>query len=207
MFTGIVQNCFPVVSLQQKQQSSRFSVELSEELISDVKIGASIAVDGVCLTVADQQGNQVFFDVMHETLQLTTLSTLAVGRKVNIERSARFGDEIGGHLVSGHVSGRVKLIDIEQTTENKTMTLQAKPAWMKYILNKGFIALDGASLTICDPDEVAATFKINLIPETLKRTTFGCKQVGDFLNIEFDPQTQAIVDTVAKIMRAQTATT
>ncbi len=136
---------------------------------------------------------------MQETLSATNLSELNVGDSVNIERAAKFGDEIGGHSMSGHISIMSEVIDIIDTPNNKTIWFSVPSDKIKYVLEKGYIGLDGCSLTI---GEVKGnTFNVHLIPETLTRTLFGSRQVGDKVNVEFDPQTQAIVDTVERVMQ------
>lgn len=201
MFTGIVHGCYPVSAIKKGPASLHFGIKCPEEISAGLTLGASVAVDGVCLTVCEITGSDIFFDVMQETLNLTTLDTLSLERRVNIERSARIGDEIGGHLLSGHVIGTVTIADIEATEDNKRIVIQAQPEWMPYILNKGYIALDGASLTVCKPDSQLARFEVNLIPETIKRTTLGFKTIGERINLEIDAQTQAIVETVRKSLR------
>ncbi|MFO1257588.1 MAG: riboflavin synthase subunit alpha [Gammaproteobacteria bacterium] len=205
MFTGIIQDLVPVTWVEHKGNAVRFSLTLSISSLTNLHLGASLAVDGVCLTVAHIEGNEVFFDVMAETLSITTLKTIQVGQYRNIERSLSFGSEIGGHILSGHVIGEATISHIEKgSNELQINTFQCNPNWMKYILTKGFIALDGASLTIVDPSP-HGTFKIHFIPETIKRTTLGQKIVGSQVNLEIDPQTQAIVDTVEKVLAERQA--
>lgn len=200
MFTGIVQGKFPIVAIEEKTQLKRLTVELSSEVVSGLKQGASVSVSGVCLTAAEINGNLVSFDVMLETLKKTTLGLLQIGNLVNIERSAKVGDEIGGHNVSGHVTGMAEIVHIEHPENNCAMTFKCDESWMKYILPKGFISLDGASLTVVNPNKQNGTFEVWFIPETLRLTTFGDKTVGDNVNLEIDPQTQAIVDTVERVL-------
>ena len=119
---------------------------------------------------------------------------------MNIERSAKMGDEIGGHPMSGHVSAMAEIVDVQESEHNKKMTFHIDPVWMKFIFSKGFIGLDGASLTVVDADKDRGTFKVWFIPETLRLTRFGNKQVGDKVNVEIDPQTQVIVETVERMM-------
>lgn len=196
MFTGIVQGKFPIVFLEDKPGLRLFDVLLSDELAIGVKQGASIAVNGVCLTAVRIQKNQIGFDVMEETLSITTLGRLKEGDLVNIERSARMGDEIGGHVMSGHISTMAEIVAMETPENNHVMTFHVDPVWMKYLFSKGFIGLDGASLTVVDADKVKNTFKVWLIPETLRLTTFGEKNVGDLVNVEIDSGTQTIVETI-----------
>ena len=131
-----------------------------------------------------------------ETLQRTTLKQLGKGDFVNIERAARFGDEIGGHLLSGHIMGTAHIESIERTAHNCVMWLRCSLEWGKYLFSKGYIALNGASLTLVDVEKATGLFSVHLIPETLRQTTLGAKKAGDLVNIEIDAQTQAIVETI-----------
>jgi len=196
MFTGIVKGLATVTALEGKPGLISFTLQLPMGYGDGLQTGASVAVDGVCLTAARIKGDQVGFDVMEETLRLTTLGTLVLGSRVNVERSYRVGDEIGGHIVSGHVNGTADIVAIETPDNNKAVTFRVTKEWMKYILPKGFVAVDGCSLTVVNPDRSAGTFSVWFIPETLRITTFEFKNVGDKVNIETDRQTQAIVDTV-----------
>lgn len=202
MFTGIITGKFPIISLEDKPGLRQFDVELSPELVEGVKLGASVCVDGVCLTVARIDSNTIGFDAMEETLRKTTIGSLKHGDTVNIERSARMGDEIGGHVMSGHVSTMAEIIDVEEPENNKVMTFKVAPEWMRYIFSKGFIGLDGASLTVVDADKQKGTFQIWFIPETLRLTKFGEKGVGDFVNVEIDSGTQTIVETVERVVES-----
>ena len=200
MFTGIIRGKFSVVYLEDKPGFRQFDVVLSSECVEGVIRGASIAVDGVCLTVARLDGNRIGFDVMEETLRKTTIGELKQNDKVNIERSARMGDEIGGHVMSGHISTIAEIIAIETPENNKAVTFRVDPVWMKFIFSKGFIGLDGASLTVVGADQNNGTFQVWFIPETLRLTRFGTKQIGDRVNVEIDSGTQTIVETVERVM-------
>lgn len=201
MFTGIVQGTAKVVSIEKKEKFQTHVLELPGELGLGLTIGASVAHNGCCLTVTKIESSQVSFDLMQETLRLTNLGQVEVGEQVNIERAAKFGDEIGGHTMSGHISGVATLVDIVATANNKTLWFELPSQQMKYVLPKGFIGLDGCSLTI---GEVSGhRFNVHLIPETLQRTLFGVKPIGALINVEFDPQTQAIVDTVERVLAAR----
>ncbi len=199
MFTGIVQAALPVQVIKQQAQLHTLTITLPPELRNGVQIGASIALNGTCLTVVriGEQG-EVDFDVMMESLRVTNLGQLQVGSLVNVERAARFGDEVGGHPLSGHIHAQTQIINIEAPDNNRIITFRVPQAWMKYILTKGYVALNGCSLTI--GDVIEDTFKVFLIPETLRVTTFGSAQVGDWINLEVDSQTQAIVDTVERVL-------
>lgn len=200
MFSGIVQCLVKVVQKITREGGVTFVLDLGS-LAKDVKIGASVAVSGVCLTVVKIDGNLLSFDLMQETLDKTTLGDLKEGDGANVERSVKFGDEIGGHRVSGHVTGVATIVNIETPPNNMIVTLQGNAAWMDAIMPKGFIAIDGCSLTVVDVKD--DTFTVHLIPETLRVTTFGAKGVGDRVNIELDPETVTIVETVKRILQSQ----
>lgn len=203
MYTGIVAGAFPLVEVIEKPGLHTLVICLPPELLQDLALGASVGMDGVCLTVTHIDGARVSFDAMQETLQRTTLGKLRAGDRVNIERSAKGQVEIGGHIVSGHVDATATLIAIERPTNNYVMTLQIPPEYTPYVFNKGFIALNGCSLTVSEFDSKRGQFKVWLIPETLQRTTFANKQIGDQINMEVDRQTQVIVDTVRRFLIEQ----
>ena len=204
MFTGIVQGTGKIVHIHQPSADFRsHTVALPEHMAHDLQFGASIAHNGCCLTITQINGNQVTFDLMAETLAKTNLGSLKTGDSVNLERAARFGDEIGGHVMSGHIIATPPISRIEQNAHNRTLYFRLPPQLAPYILPKGFIGLDGCSLTI--GDVTAHEFNVHLIPETLQRTLFGSRQVGDCINIEIDAQTQAIVDTVERVLAQRKA--
>ena len=200
MYTGIVQGCFPVSSLERKPGLLSIAIKLPAALMADIEIGASVGVDGVCLTVTNINGDQLGFDIMQQTLSLTTLDALMPGTMVNIERSARQGVEVGGHIIFGHVDGTVEVIAIEEPENNRFVSYRAPAGKMKYIFDKGFIGLNGCSLTVAAVDRASNSFRVCYIPETLRVTSHGMKLVGDKLNFEVDRQTQAIVDTVENFL-------
>lgn len=202
MFTGIVQGMGRVVSVEQPAADFRIhTVELPEDMAGGLQTGASVAHNGCCLTVTETDGRTARFDLMAETLDKTNLGRLKAGDLVNLERAARFGDEIGGHLMSGHITATTEILLIERTEHNTTMHFALPAALKPYILPKGFVGLDGCSLTIGSVGE--DSFCVHLIPETLRRTLFGTRQAGDTVNVEIDPQTQAVVDTVGRILAAK----
>jgi riboflavin synthase len=202
MFTGIVQGAFPVRAIVRREGALSYAIDLPEALRADLKLGASVSVDGVCQTVARLDGSLVHFDANDETLRVTTLGSLAEGALAHVERSARQGDENGGHVLSGHVDGMAEIAGVERTAENLALVVRVPTELARYIFNKGFIALAGASLTVNRWDETSQTFHVNLIPETIRLTTFGEKGVGDRVNLEIDRQTQVIVDTIDRAIRA-----
>ena len=202
MFTGIVQGMGRVVSVEQPAADfCTHTVELPEDMAGGLQTGASVAHNGCCLTVTETDGRTARFDLMAETLDKTNLGRLKAGDLVNLERAARFGDEIGGHLMSGHITATTEILRIERTEHNTTMHFALPAALKPYILPKGFVGLDGCSLTIGSVGE--DSFCVHLIPETLRRTLFGTRQAGDTVNLEIDPQTQAVVDTVSRILAAK----
>lgn len=200
MYTGIVQACVPVIRVESKPGLKTYAVEFPEALVSGLKPGASVSIDGVCHTVVHLDGRLVTFDAMEETLRKTTIGWVAEGRRVNVERSATTGDEIGGHALAGHVTGTAEIVAVRESENNRAVTFQVPKPWMSYVFPQGFIALDGASLTIVDVDREQGTFSISFIPETLKRTTFGFKREGDRVNVEIDSRTRIIVDTVERVL-------
>lgn len=204
MFTGIVQGTAKIVSIEEKELFRTHIAELPEELLPGLALGASVAHNGCCLTVTAIDGNRVSFDLIKETLRVTNLGDLQQGDVVNIERAAKFSDEIGGHLMSGHIMTTAEICKIIQSENNREIWFKIQdPAQMKYILHKGFVGIDGISLTVGDVTK--SKFCVYLIPETLERTTLGAKKLGHRVNIEIDPHTQAIVDTVERVLAQREA--
>ena len=200
MFTGIVAGTSPIINIEQKDIVRSLTLNL-EGFVMGLEIGASVSLDGVCMTVVSIDGNLVTFDAIEETLNRTTLGKLSVGSLVNIERSLKMGDELGGHIISGHVLTTAKILQIVNKGEGIDMMIENPPEVNQYILEKGYISIDGMSLTIgkvSDDD-----FSLHIIPETLRITTIGQKNVGDYVNIEIDSRTQAIVDTIRKSMEVK----
>jgi len=199
MFTGIVQALCRVVRVVDEPALRRIVVELGE-LTQGVALGASVAINGTCLTVTAVDGTTVSFDVIRETLSLTNLGDLETGARVNVERSFRVGDEVGGHILSGHVSGVAELVSIDQGENERNLHFSVPPGLMKYLLHKGYAALDGASLTLAAVDARRYRITVCLIPETIARTTLGSIEPGARVNLEVDSQTQAIVETVERVL-------
>jgi riboflavin synthase len=201
MFTGIVQGVARVAALEALPGLRRLRLAFAPGFTQGLAIGASVAVDGVCLTVtALHEGDAADFDAMAQTLALTTLGTLAVGSRVNVERAAREGVEVGGHVLSGHIDFSARVEQVRRPdAHNHVLRIAVQPPWMRYVFAKGYIAVNGASLTVAEAGRVAGDggwFEVWLIPETLRMTTFADKREGDALNIEIERQTQVIVDTV-----------
>lgn len=201
MYTGIVQGKFEVTKVEKKPGLHSLHIGLPDTLREGLVQGASVSVDGVCLTVAGIAGHDVQFDVMMETLNLTTLGGLNAGDRVNIERSAKAGAEVGGHPISGHVDTKAKVVSVRYPENNCVMRFGVDPKWMRYIFSKGFLSVNGCSLTVVNADKANGEFEVWLIPETLRLTTFGEKKVGDEINIEVERQTQVIVDTISELLK------
>jgi riboflavin synthase len=197
MFTGIVQGVATVAAITDRTGLRSFRLDFPPGFAAELAIGASVAVDGVCLTVTALEGdNAARFDVMQQSLALTTLGTLREGSRVNVERAAKDGAEIGGHPISGHVDFQATVLSIRQPENNHVLRIGVPAPWMRYVFAKGYIAINGASLTVAEADRRAGWFEVWLIPETLRMTTFGDKREGAALNIEIERGTQVVVDTV-----------
>ncbi|SSY70166.1 riboflavin synthase [Alysiella crassa] len=199
MFTGIVQGVATVVAVEQPTADfRRHTIELPEHIAHSLQIGASVAHNGCCLTITEIDGRRVSFDLMAETLAKTNLGSLKVGDGVNVERAARFGDEIGGHVMSGHVMTTTPIVRVERSELNHTIWFRLPENLQDFVLEKGFIGLDGCSLTIGTVRD--GEFCVHLIPETLRQTLFAQRDVGDVVNVEIDSQTQAVVETVRRVL-------
>lgn len=198
MFTGIVQDLVTVQSVVDEGDLSRLALDLGD-LTDSLKLGASVAVNGTCLTVTRVEQGTAFFDVIMETLRTTNLQRVCRGDLVNVERSFQIGDEVGGHIVSGHVTGTAELIDRRVEGHDHVLTFSLDDSWMRFVFHKGFIALDGASLTVSSIDRERPCFEVSLIPETLQRTTLGRLELGEHVNIEVDAQTVTTVETVERL--------
>lgn len=203
MFSGIVQTTLILEEFNKQNDFASLVYRFPAAMAQGLKLGASVAQNGVCLTVRTLDENvdgsfRVSFDAIAQTLKLTNLSDLKAGSAVNIERAARFGDEIGGHVVSGHVFGCVRVLDVDKDDLNMRIVFERPAELRPYLLNKGFVSLNGCSLTIAEVS--SDTFTVCLIPETRDVTTFGSTVVGDRINLEIDPSTQATVDTIKELM-------
>jgi len=184
MFTGIVQAMGAIVRVEPRGGDTRLVVDTGSLDATDVAIGDSICVSGVCLTVVAIDATGIAADVSNETLSRTTLGTLKSGDCVNLEKSLRLSDRLGGHLVSGHVDGVGRVVAVESDARSQRWTFEVPPELSRYIATKGSVCIDGVSLTV---NEVASNrFGVNLIPHTIGATTFQYKRVGDAVNIEVD---------------------
>ncbi len=217
MFTGIVAGCGSVNSFKCSQGYKELIIEAPDEILKSCEKGASIAVDGVCLTVKYIDQNFVAFDVGAETRRLTTLDQYQVGYKANLERSLKLGDEIGGHMLSGHVDGVGRVLNISSTSGNTILQIAAPVGLYKYIFLKGYIAVNGVSLTINElylPSVIHESDKVtpiqkasesnngfficHLVPETLKRTNLEKLNCGSLVNLEISRNDQVLVETALR---------
>jgi riboflavin synthase len=200
MFTGIVQGTARIAVLNSRPGLASFTLALPPGFDVELAIGASVSINGVCLTVTSRPAaDQASFDVMQQSLALTTLGAFKVGDAVNVERAAKDGAEIGGHPLSGHVDVQATLASVRTPDNNRVLRLAVPAPWMRYVFAKGYIAVNGASLTVAECGknaDASGWFEVWLIPETLRMTTFGALQEGDAVNIEIDRSTQVVVDTV-----------
>ena len=190
MFTGIVQELGTVTDKEETKSGVRLIVHAAEPFLKDLEIGASISVNGVCLTVVEFTKETISFDVIPETLRITNLEFISVDSQVNLERSLKFGDEVGGHILSGHISCRAPSRLIRKIDEVE-LVVECPKEWSSYILHKGYVAINGASLTVAKKQE--CSFSVYLIPETLNATNLSKISDGDLLNIEIDQATYAAI--------------
>ena len=203
MFTGIIQAVAKIAALRDQDGLRTFIMEFPEGFCQDLAIGASVSHDGVCLTVTENLSpTSASFDVMLQSLNITTLGSYKAGDTLNVERAARDGAEIGGHPLSGHVDFMAPLLEVMQTETNHKIRFGIPEAFRPYVFAKGYIAVNGASLTVAEVNRKEGWFEVWLIPETLRMTVFGGKKVGDLVNIEIERSTQVVVDTVRETVEA-----
>jgi riboflavin synthase len=183
MFTGLIEEVGEITSVTRKGNSAQITVKASK-ILKDTKIGDSISTNGVCLTVTEKTSNTFTVDVMPETMNRSNLRNLKYGSKVNLERALRVGDRLDGHMVSGHVDGLGKIANYLKEDNAVWITLEADKSLLKYIVEKGSIAIDGTSLTVAYVDD--RSFKVSIIPHTGEATTLLDKKIGDEVNLECD---------------------
>jgi riboflavin synthase len=183
MFTGIVKEIGVVRMISKSAGLYHVGIE-SKEMIDKADKGDSVSVDGICLTVTGKREGILYFDAIDETVMRTTVKALKAGDKVNLEGSLKAGDQMGGHLVSGHVDRPCRIKDIVSRGADIAMEVEMADEFKSLVVDKGSVALDGVSLTVCEVKE--RSFSVRLIPHTLKATTLGSKKKGDMLNVEFD---------------------
>ena len=183
MFTGIVEELGEIVALESHAHGAQLTVR-GPKVASDARHGDSIAVAGVCLTVVEREGDCFRVDVMHETVKRSALASVAPGDRVNLERAVTPATRLGGHIVQGHVDGVGTIVRREPGGGWEDVTISTPAELLRYIVEKGSIAVDGISLTVVAVD--AAGFTVSLIPTTLELTTLGGKGVGSAVNLEVD---------------------
>lgn len=197
MFTGIIQAVAIIENVTDLDGIRTFTIGFPAGFCQDLQIGASVAIDGTCLTVTQIiDANTASFDVMLQSLAITTLGEYQAGTRVNAERAAKEGAEIGGHPLSGHIDFAATLLMFQQYDNNFCYRIGVAPEWMKYIFSKGYIAINGTSLTLFEVNKTESWFEVWLIPETRRMTVFAQKKAGDRLNVEIERSTQVIVDTI-----------
>ncbi|MFQ3321554.1 MAG: riboflavin synthase [Candidatus Thalassarchaeaceae archaeon] len=200
MFTGIIQGIGTVSIIEKKETINSISIDMGKRS-NNLENGASVSIDGVCMTVVKKIGTIVTFDAIKETLERSTLGNLQAGDKVNLERALKIGDELGGHILSGHIMSTAWINNYEKIGEGVDLEISINNKLNPFIMEKGYIAIDGISLTIGEVYD--DYFSIHLIPETLERTTIKSKIKGSKVNIEIDSMTQAVVATVSKMLKNQ----
>ena len=199
VFTGIVEGTGLVTKVDSSKNLIKIAIQMPVDFSNGIKIGASVCVDGVCLTVSSINDNELSFDVIMETLNVTTFNEIKINDLVNVESSMKLGDEIGGHILSGHVSTTASISEIDNPENNHILSFSTDSETIRYIFPKGYIALNGVSLTVGEVDKSNKRFNVYLIPETLRLTNLGSKTVGDKINLEIETQTRNTVDTVSEI--------
>lgn len=183
MFTGIIEELGTIAGVKKNCDSTVLCVSV-KTVLEGTKIGDSISVGGVCLTVTEIRNDKLSFFVMNETMQKTVLKSITVADKVNLERAVRLDVRLGGHMVSGHIDGTGTIANIENDNGAKIFTIAAEPEILRYIINKGSVAVDGISLTCMYVD--GRCFKVSIIPHTMTATTLNNTRTGDKVNIECD---------------------
>ena len=198
MFSGIVQTVGKIESIKDKNHIKTIRIETHGNYLEDIAIGQSVSVDGVCLSLVKKNNEYCEFEAVEETINRTTLGRYKQGTKVNLEKSLKFGDTVGGHFVSGHIHTRGRIVEVELVGESKNILVEIEEKWIKYLTEKGYISVNGASITIGKVSK--NTFYIHLIPETLKTTNLDDLIYDNYVNLEFDQTTIAIVDTTERLI-------
>ena len=183
MFTGLIEEVGRVAAITVDGDRARVVIE-APGVVDDLPVGASVAVDGVCVTATDIDATTFAVDLMQETMLVTALGRLAVGTRVNLERAMRVGDRLGGHLVQGHVDGQGSVVAVEDVPGTRTVGIRVPSGLMRYLVAKGSICVAGVSLTVAAIEEDVV--RIGLIPHTLAWTNLGDLAVGDTVNLEVD---------------------
>ena len=198
MFSGIVQTVGKIESIKDKNHIKTIRIETHGNYLEDIAIGQSVSIDGVCLSLVKKNNEYCEFEAVEETVNRTTLGSYKQGSKVNLEKSLKFGDTVGGHFVSGHIHTRGRIVEVELVGESKNILIEIEEKWIKYLTEKGYISVNGASITIGKVSK--NTFYVHLIPETLKTTNLDELIYDNYVNLEFDQTTIAIVDTTERLI-------
>ncbi len=198
MFSGIVQTVGKIESIEDKNHIKTIRIETHGDYLEDIAIGQSVSVDGVCLSLVKKNKEYCEFEAVEETINRTTLGSYKQGTKVNLEKSLKFGDTVGGHFVSGHIHTRGRIVEVELVGDSKNILVEIEEKWIKYLTEKGYISVNGASITIGKVSK--NTFYVHLIPETLKTTNLDELIYDNYVNLEFDQATIAIVDTTERLI-------
>ena len=198
MFTGIVQGTGTIIDINKNNSVLNLNIKVPQPIAKKLTIGDSLAVDGACLTVTRISDVNVSFDVVNETQNRTIISNYDKNSVINLETSLEFGQQVGGHLVSGHVQTLGTIKEVEIDGDAKNILFEIPDGYCKYIFEKGYIAINGCSLTI--GKVIKNTFYVHLIPETLRATNLDNLIYGDTVNLELDQNTITIVDTTERIL-------
>ena len=198
MFTGIVQGTGTIIDINKNNSVLNLNIKVPQPIAKKLTIGDSLAVDGACLTVTRVSDVNVSFDVVNETQNRTIISNYDKNSVINLETSLEFGQQVGGHLVSGHVQTLGTIKEVEIDGDAKNILFEIPDGYCKYIFEKGYIAINGCSLTI--GKVIKNTFYVHLIPETLRATNLDNLIYGDRVNLELDQNTVTIVDTTERIL-------
>ena len=198
MFSGIVQTVGKIESIKDKNHIKTIRIETHGDYLEDIAIGQSVSVDGVCLSLVKKNKEYCEFEAVEETINRTTLGSYKQGTKVNLEKSLKFGDTVGGHFVSGHIHTKGRIVEVELIGESTNILVEIQEKWIKYLTEKGYISVNGASITIGKVSK--NTFYVHLIPETLKTTNLDELIYDNYVNLEFDQATIAIVDTTERLI-------
>tara|TARA_E500000081_G_scaffold55724_1_gene58558 strand:- start:1687 stop:2295 length:609 start_codon:yes stop_codon:yes gene_type:complete len=199
MFSGIVQEKGSIANLQKQNEVLSIEISCSENFVKDISVGDSVSVDGVCLTVTSKSSNSINFDAVNETLNRTIINNYIVGTKINLESSLKFGGSIGGHLMSGHIHQTAIIKEVLIIGDTKDLVIEVDAEWSKYLFEKGYVGLNGCSITIGQIND--RRFKVHIIPETLRSTNLDDLVFGDQVNLELDQNTITITDTTERLLR------
>jgi riboflavin synthase len=198
MFSGIVEEKGLIKNLVEGNEIVALEISCSEKFIEGAAIGHSVSVDGVCLTITGISDDSLCFDAVQETLNRTLIGAYNLGSQVNLESSLKYGGPIGGHLMSGHIQLKGKIKEVLIVGDGKDLVIDTESHWSKYLSEKGYIGINGCSITIGQVNETR--FKIHLIPETLRSTNLENLVFDDEVNLEIDQNTIAVVDTTERVL-------